>query len=195
LTGGAYWYVGAFPQVYYQERPRYAVINEAYAPILYTRPVVDVAVAPPMVRAHISLGGPGWAAHAFVGGPPVPVVPAPVAPVQVGVGINVGGPPAVIYEERRHHDHGRHEGWRNHPYAEGRRGRPARFVAAPAPVRAPLLDHRRGHAPVPHVAPTPRPAGPAPMARGPAPRLQPAPVVRAPAPGASRGDNSKSRRH
>jgi hypothetical protein len=197
LSGGAYWYVGPFPRVYYAERPRYAVVNEAYAPIVYTRPVVDVAVAPPRVRAEISLGGPGFAAHAVVGGPPVPVpmapapvAPVPVAPVQIGVGIHVGGPPAVIYDERHHHDHGRHEGGRKGPHADGRRGPPARFIAGPAPVRAPLLDHRRGHAPVPHAASAPHPVGRAPAARGPAPmgRLQP---LRAPA----RSDKRQRRRH
>ena len=47
LKGGAYWYVGTYPQVYYDQRPRYVVVNDAYAPIVYTRPVVDVTVAPP----------------------------------------------------------------------------------------------------------------------------------------------------
>src|ERR1041384_1792412 len=44
--GCAYWYVDNYDPVYYNERPRYAAINEAYAPVVYTRPVVDVTVAP-----------------------------------------------------------------------------------------------------------------------------------------------------
>ena len=205
LSGGAYWYVGTFPQVYYDDRPRYAGINEAYAPMPYTRPVVDVAVAPPMVAAEISFGGPGWAAHAVVGGPPAPVfvAPPPGPPVQIGVGINfggpvIGGPPRVVerravYEERYHHDHGRHEGWREHPRFEERHGHPARFIAGPAPVREPLLQ--RGHSPAraPRFTPAPHPA-PAPVTRGPAaPRLQPAPAHGS-APGQGPGDNHQDRR-
>jgi hypothetical protein len=196
MSGGAYWYVGSFPPAYYDERPRYAVINEAYAPMPYARPVVDVQVAPPMFRAEIAFGGPGWRAGAVMG---VPVAPMPVmippppplgAPVQVGVGINIGGPPTVIerreiiqerYDQR--HDHGRHEGWREgdsfryHP----RHGPPSRFVAGPAPVRQPLFGRAAPHtaAPAPAYAPAIRashgpavapqwhaPAGPT---RGPAP--------------------------
>lgn len=156
-SGGAYWYVGAFPRTYYDERPRHAVINEAYAPVLYTRPVVDVAAAPPMVRAHIALGGPGWGAHAVVAGPPVPVlVPPPPAPLQVGVGINIGGPSVVIEPHPvhgHHHGHGRHEGWRKHP--DRHRGPPARYIATPAPVQKPLLQRRPGRAPAPRLAPAP----------------------------------------
>src|SRR5215831_4780124 len=62
MKGGAYWYVGTYPPAFYDERPRYVTVNEAYAPIVYTRPVVDVSVAPPSVRAEIVAGGPGWRA-------------------------------------------------------------------------------------------------------------------------------------
>jgi hypothetical protein len=193
LSGGAYWYVGAFPRTYYDDRPCYAVINEAYAPMPYARPVVEVAVAPPMVRAEISFGGPGWGTHAVVGPPvPAPVLaappPGPPVEVGIGVGINVGGPPAVVEyrDERYHHDHGRHEGWGNHPRVEAHHGRPARFIAGPAPVREPLFRHRPGHQPTPRFAPAPH-ARPAPMGRAPAqPRVQPAPS-RSPAPAPSRG--------
>jgi hypothetical protein len=201
LTGGAYWYVGNFPPAYYDERPRYAAINEAYAPMPYARPVVDVAVAPPMVRAEISFGGPGWAARAVVGGPPVPFVPPPPLPgppVQIGVGINLGGPPAVVerrevYDGRYRHDHGRHEGWREHPRFEERHGHPARFIAGPAPVREPLLQRGRAPAPMSRAAPAPRSAprpAQAPIQRAaPAPRLQPA------APTTGRSDNRQNRPH
>jgi hypothetical protein len=191
LSGGAYWYVGNFPPSYYNERPRYAVINDAYAPMPYARPVVDVQVAPAMVRAEISIGGPGWRASAVVGGPPAPVyVPPPPPPpspgpaVQIGVGINFGGPPAVVerreiierregYEDRRRpHDHGRHEGWRS-PFHVDERRPPSRYVAGPAPVRQPLFNRSRPQPRPgmgPRFLPAARPApGPAAPMRGPAP--------------------------
>jgi len=209
LTGGAYWYIGNFPPAYYDDRPRYAVINDAYAPMPYARPVVDVQVAPAVVRAEITFGGPGWRASAIVGGPPAPVYvappPAPAPAVQIGVGINLGGQPGVVerreyIDERYRRDHGRHEGWRERrgEYDGPRRGPPSRFIApGPAPVRAPLLVRGTPSSPMPRVAPTqqaPRrgPAqvqgpGTAPM-RGPAQAQthSPAPAPRrepAPAPG------------
>ncbi len=206
LSGGAYWYVGSFPPAYYDDRPRYAAINDAYAPLPYTRPVVDVQVAPPSVRAEISIGGPGWRASAVVGGPPAPgyVAPPPPPPgpaLQIGVGINLGGPPVVggpmierreIIEDRRDHDHGRHEGWREPPRFRdhGHRPAPARYAPVRAPVTAPLL-HRaepRRPGPSPRFAPATAPMrGPAPNQprRGPAP-TQPGhamgPPTRGPAP-------------
>lgn len=146
MKGGAYWYVGAFPQTYYDERPRYAVVNEVYAPMPYVRPVVDVHLAPPVVAAEVSIGGPGWRAGAVFGAPVVPVVGVGVG-VGVGMGMGVGiGGPAVIERreiiEERYHDHGRHEGWRH----EGWRG--------PGPERF----HDRGrHAPPPHFMGGPGP--------------------------------------
>jgi hypothetical protein len=182
LSGGAYWYVGNFPSAYYDDRPRYAVINEAYAPMTYARPMVDVQLVPPMLRAEISIGGPGWRASALVGGPPAPVYVAPPPPpgpaVQIGVGINLGGPPAVIerreyIEERRYHDHGRHEGWREPPrFGErGRREPPSRYAPAHAPVNAPLFNRAppQHHGPAPRFAPTQRPTPMSPPMRGPAP--------------------------
>jgi hypothetical protein len=193
LSGGAYWYVGKFPPAYYDERPRYAVINEAYAPMPYARPVVDVQVAPPMVRAEISLGGPGWRASAVLGGPPAPAYgappPPPGLPIQIGVGINLGGP-AIIerreYIDERDHgrherwhdgrgwhegwrdDHGRHEGWhddhgRHEGWREHDRHPPAaRFAPARAPVNRPLFQRAQPQRPGPHFAPArgPAPAGP-----------------------------------
>jgi len=199
LSGGAYWYVGGFPQAYYDERPRYAVINEAYAPVVYTRPVVDVAVAPAVVRAEISLGGPGWSAKAIVGGPPAPVFvppPAPpVAPVQVGVDINLGGAPVIVDHQpgppvHLRHDHGRHEGERKQAHG----GRPARFIAAPAPIRGPVFQKSGG--PVPTRRPTAMPRSPASVpspaatrSPAPTPRTTPGPIpTRSPAPAQGRSD-------
>ena len=96
MKGGAYWYVGNYDPVYYDERPRYVVVNDAYAPIVYTRPVVDVTIAPPAFRGEIVAVGPGWpgrrswarpcvSAGVYVAAPPPPVV-------QIGVGVNLGGP-------------------------------------------------------------------------------------------------------
>ena len=211
FTGGAYWYVGTFPPAFYDDRPHYAVINEAYAPVVYTRPIVDIQLAPPVFRADIAIGGPGWGARAVVGLPvaPVPVVPvvAPPPPpvavpvpgpaLQVGVGVNIGGGGEIIERheiiERRYH--GRHEGWREHPRFEERRP-PARFVAGPAPVTRPLLRGRpqppppAAHAaPMPRNAPGPKP-GQGPSVRGVAQPSRPAAPGRGPVPQAQ-GD----RRH
>jgi hypothetical protein len=156
LTGGAYWYVGTFPHSYYEDRPRFAVVNEAYAPVHYARPVVDIHVAPPVVQAEIAVGGPGWRAGAVVGGPavpffvppvaPVPVIVPPMVPVPVGVGIGVGvdvGFPGPMMVGGHYHDHGRHEGWRgpDHFQDHGHRGPPSRFVAGPAPAPRPFFGH------------------------------------------------------
>jgi hypothetical protein len=104
LRGGAYWYTGNYEPAYYDGRARYASVNEAYAPIVYTRPVVDISVAPVAFRGEIVGGGPGWRATAVVGAPPPPVV-------QVGVGIGVGGPPGAVVVE---HDDRHHRGWERH---------------------------------------------------------------------------------
>lgn len=168
LSGGAYWYVGNFPPSYYAERPQYAVINEAYTPLPYARPVVDVQVAPALVRAEISIGGPGWSASAVVGGPPAPVYVAPPPPpppgpaIQIGLGINLGGPPVggppverrEFIEDRWHH-HGRHGEWRGPAHFDGHPHRqpPSHFTAGPAPVRRPLMHRERPQGPGPRFAP------------------------------------------
>lgn len=186
LSGGAYWYVGTFPQVYYDERPRYVVINEAYAPMPYARPAVDIHVAPPAVAAAISFGGPGFSAAAVVGGPAVYVAP-PAPAVQIGVGVGIGGPPMLVapapimvggptYVEERHyhHDHGRHQGWRHDPGPRFGRPAPARYAPMRAPMNRPVFDRARP-APGPRFAPAPM-RGPAPgPARSPAPSRGPVP--------------------
>jgi hypothetical protein len=160
LRGGAYWYTGAYEPVYYQERPRYVVVNEAYTPIVYTRPVVDITVAPPAFHGEIVAGGPGWRAGAVVGAPVVQaqVVVAPPPPVTIGVGINMGGPPPVIVEHEYHHDNGRHRGWNR---GGGWRGAPppppphgGAWRGSPGPAPAPA-GAWRGAPPAAH----PQPAG------------------------------------
>jgi hypothetical protein len=125
LRGGAYWFTGTYEPVYYEQRPRYVVVNEAYAPIVYTRPVVDVTIAPPAFHGEIVGGGPGWRGRAVVGAPVVSagvyVAPPPPPVLQVGVGINLGGPPPVVVGGGpppvvvdHRHDNGRHRGWAKH---------------------------------------------------------------------------------
>jgi hypothetical protein len=123
LRGGAYWFTGTFEPAYYDQRPRYVAVNDAYAPIVYTRPVVDVSLAPPAFHGELVGGGPGWRGHAVVGGPMVSVgvVAAPPPPVQIGVGINLGGPVVVEHES---HDDGRHGGWDHRGQHGGWRGAP-----------------------------------------------------------------------
>ena len=189
LKGGAYWYVGNYEPVYYSERPRYVVINDAYAPVVYTRPVVDIRVAPPAFHGEIVMGGPGVAAHAVVGGPVVSagvyVAPPPPPVVHVGVGVGIGGPPAVV-----HHDNGRHNGW----YKHGRGGPPPPqngWRGAPPPQQ-----HGGGWRGSP-AAPAPAAwrgggGGPPPAARGNGWRgAGPAPAP-GPGPGAWRGGNQGS---
>jgi len=128
LKGGAYWYVGAYPQTFYDERPHYAVVNEAYAPIVYTRPVVDITVAPPAFHGEIVAAGPGWRGAAVVGAPVVSagVYVAAPPPPSVQIGVAIGGPPTTVIERRdvyevrerhehhEHHDNGWHRGWDKH---------------------------------------------------------------------------------
>jgi hypothetical protein len=171
LKGGAYWYVGAYEPPYYDERPHYAVVNDAYAPIVYTRPVVDVHVAPPAFHGEIVAVAPGLSAGVYVGAPVAPPV------VSVGVGVGIGVPvvavaPPVVVEQRTvvvhdRHDHGWHgppprgPGWRGPPpppHGAGWRGPAPAPVAhngagwrgnpAPAPARG--GPGWRGPAPAPH---------------------------------------------
>ncbi len=142
LKGGAYWYVGNYEPVYYSERPRYVVINDVYAPVVYTRPVVDIRVAPPAFHGEIVAVGPVVGARAVVGAPVVSAgvyvaaPPPPVVHVGVGVGVGMGmgmgmgGPPGVV----RRHDNGRHNGW----YKNGRGAPPPQqggWRGAPPPAR------------------------------------------------------------
>jgi len=148
FKGGAYWYTGNYEPAYYQERPRYVTVNEAYQPITYARPVVDVTVAPPTFQGEIIAGvpgvpvgravvaAPGISAGITVAAPPPPQVhigigvPAPTVVVG-GPPVMVGGPPVIvhdrreIYEVREHHDNGRHRGWEHHEeHGNGWRGGP-----------------------------------------------------------------------
>jgi len=170
--GGAYWYTGNYDPVYYQDRPRYAVVNDAYQPIAYTRPVVDVSVAPPSFHGeivavgpgvpvgHAYVGAPGFSAGIHIAAPPPPSVhvevgvPAPVIigapPVIVGAApVIVGAPPVMYHDNGRHrgwdHDEGRHRGWERHEeHGHGWRG------PAPAPPPAMHAQPSGWRAPQPH---------------------------------------------
>jgi hypothetical protein len=132
VVGDAYFYVGQPPQAFIEARPTYIGINDYYRPIVYTRPVVEVAPPEGWIGVRAEFMGPA----VVVGGPGVVVErPAIVAPavvvtppsVHVGVGVNVGvgvGGGVIVHDrpviiERRgrendqgeDHDRGRHEGW------------------------------------------------------------------------------------
>jgi hypothetical protein len=193
LKGGAYWYVGNYEPVYYSERPRYVVINDVYAPVVYTRPVVDIRVAPPAFHGEIVAVGPGIGARAVVGAPIVSAgvylapPPPPVVHVGVGVGVGVGrgvgGPPGVVHR----HDNGRHNGW----YKKGRGAPPpaSGWRGAPPPARQ---TGWRGTPPPSGGGFRGAPAGPPPAAHGNGFRGAPGPSgnfrgASAPAPGPSGG--------
>jgi hypothetical protein len=69
MKGGAYWYVGAYDPVFYAQQPQFVVINDVYTPLVYTRPVIDVAIAPPAFRAEFIVGGPAWRGPGWREGP------------------------------------------------------------------------------------------------------------------------------
>jgi hypothetical protein len=130
LRGGAYWFTGTYAPTYYEQRPHFVTVNEAYAPMVYERPVVDVALMPSGFHGELVGGGPGWHGRAVIGAPVAPPPPSPVQ-VQVGVGINLGGPPVLVGGPQpvliERHDHGKHRGWRQHEEPRGGawRGEPA----------------------------------------------------------------------
>ena len=121
FRGGAYWYVGNYDPVYYQDRPRYVTVNAAYQPIAYTRPVVDVTVAPPSFHGEI-FAGPGGARGGGRGR-------------RAGrVGRRDHRRAAATAGPGRHRD--RHRRWRATSPA-GHRGRAPRGLRDPRPPRAP----------------------------------------------------------
>jgi hypothetical protein len=112
MRGGAYWYTGAYDPVFYSDQPRFVVVNDVYAPMVYDRPVIDVAIAPPSFHAEFLVGGgpgwryaPGWRENPGWRGPgPGPGWRGP-GPVPAGWH---GGP-----EHREMVMHERHEEWRH----------------------------------------------------------------------------------
>jgi hypothetical protein len=116
LVGGAYFYVGTPPPAMIEARPQYVGINAYYQPMVYTRPVVEVAAPVGWIGARAEFVGPG----VVVDGPGAVVVDhrggavvapgvgvaagvsvnIPVPTVSVGIGVNVGGP-VVVHEGPR----------------------------------------------------------------------------------------------
>lgn len=191
FRGGAYWYVGNYDPTYYQEQPRYLAVNQAYQPIAYARPVVDVTVAPPSFHGEIVVG-PGYQRTQAVMAPPVVsagvtigVPPPPQIQVGIGVGIGgppvlVGGPPPVVVRERRevyevreheheHHDNGHHNGWYKNEHEHGHEQRGWREGPPPQPG-----PHPGGWRPAP-AGPPPPPAAHGGGWRGPQPSAPPPP--------------------
>jgi hypothetical protein len=157
LRGGAYWYVGAYDPVYYSDEPRFVVVNEVYAPMIYARPVIDVRIAPPGFRGEIVVGGgPGWRGGPVMGGP----------------GFRMGGPPPgpgrremVMREQREQevHREQEHRGW-EHGHGPGWHGGPPKRGAG---WRGGSPEHGGGwHGSAPERAGGWR-GGPPPTERGP----------------------------
>ena len=115
LVGGAYFYVGEPPKAYVEARPQYVGINTYYEPIVYTRPVVEVAPPHGWIGARVDIVGP-----AVVVGAPPPVVVVPPRPVvevhvpqptiEVGIGVHVGG--GVLVGPGRGHGKFKQKKWK-----------------------------------------------------------------------------------
>jgi len=126
MRGGAYWYVGNFEPVFYAEEPRFVMVNEVYAPLMYERPVIDVSIAPPAFHGEIFVGGaPMW--HG--GPPPRGWHPGPAAwyggPGFHGGGPGWhGGPDHRDLVMREHHEEWRHEEHRGWEHDRGWHGGP-----------------------------------------------------------------------
>ncbi len=137
MRGGAYWYVGAYDPVYYSDQPRFVVINDVYAPLIFARPEIDVRVAPPAFRGEIFVGG-GWR-----GGP------GP-GPVRGGPGWREGPPGMerrdMAMHERREEE--MHRGQEMHREREMHREEHRNFE-----------QREHGHGPGPHGGPPERGGG------------------------------------
>jgi hypothetical protein len=134
LRGGAYWYVGKFPEAYVEARPVYDPIDVVYKPIVYERPVVEISVAPPAWYGHVVVA-PAVVAPVVVAPPPrvrpghvhggVEVhVPAPALRVEIGVPsvhIGIGGGVVVHDHHHRHHKHKKHKKHKHRGRGRGHR--------------------------------------------------------------------------
>lgn len=138
LRAGAYWYTGSFEASFARDRPRYVVINDAYRPMPYARPVVPASAAPPGFRGVIVAQSGGRRGRPAVSGS------VSVGTPNVSVTLGFGGappppppPPQVVVVERHHvhhahcghtvhvvdhghHDNGRHKGWYKHKHKKHR---------------------------------------------------------------------------
>jgi len=118
LEGGAYWYVGDFPDAYVKGKVVYDPIDVVYEPIVYTRPVVVVETPPPgwygigIVDIHGHGHGRGRGhGHVEV------IAPAPVVRVEVGLpSVHIGVGAGVIVGGHSH-------GGMKHKHKRWKRGR------------------------------------------------------------------------
>ncbi len=182
MKGGAYWYVGAYEPTFYADQPHFMVINDVYAPLVYERPVIDVAIAPPTFHAEFLVGGgpgwrlaPGWREGPAWRGPG----PAPAGWRGPGPGPGWRGPERremVMHErheewrrqeEHREWDHGHDRGWHGGPPPGHEPGGPhGGWRGGPPPGHEPGGPHGGWHAGGP---PPGHPAGPPPGHAGPPP--------------------------
>jgi|PlaIllAssembly_1097288.scaffolds.fasta_scaffold51490_3 hypothetical protein len=123
MAGEAYFYVGTPPPVYVEARPAMVEINAVYTPIVYARPVVEVAAPVGWIGLHATYGvgmGVGIVTPGVVVAPPRATVvtpgvvvdahvhvPTPTLRVDVGVGF--GGGVVVGGDNGRHRGHHKHK--------------------------------------------------------------------------------------
>jgi hypothetical protein len=108
LEGGAYWYVEALPPEFTAAKPRLAVINAVYEPMVYVRPVVTVA--PPRGWIDVYVAAPTVRAGVVVEAASVPPPSPEQMAIGVGlsvqlpmpvIGVHVGAGPVVVHEPPR----------------------------------------------------------------------------------------------
>jgi hypothetical protein len=116
VVGDAHFYVAPPPKVYVEARPVFIGINAVYRPLVYSRPVIEVAAPAGWIGARAELIAP------VVVAPPPPVVrggvgidvyvPVPSVHIDVGIGVGggviVGGPPRRY--PPKHKKHKKHKG-------------------------------------------------------------------------------------
>ena len=128
VRDGVSFYTGDFPQVFVQDRPRFARINVIYRPMKYARPVVVVAPPPEFHPPSVEVDGPGEVMVPAVPGVVVQGGVGVAAPgVHAGFGVQVNVPlpsievhvPGVVVvpvgievDGHHHHDNGHHKGHR-----------------------------------------------------------------------------------
>ena len=111
LQGGAYWYVGDFPEAYVKGKVVYDPIDVVYKPMVYTRPVVVVDAPPPgWYGIGVVVGGPVVDVHAHapvveVRTPPPPAVRVEVAVPTVEIGIGAHLHVGEVHDHHGHHKH------------------------------------------------------------------------------------------
>ena len=137
LKSGVHFYVGDFPRVYVEARPRFAKINAVYRPLRYSRPVL-VEAPPPEYHGPVVVEEP---TTVVVEPAPTPVVAAGVhagAGVGFHAGVSIGLPvlevhaapvvvhehhPTVVVHERPHVykvKHGKHKKYKHRGHGKGK---------------------------------------------------------------------------